>query len=177
MRGSILFVAILAAALTATASAQRSGLDNAAVIQQLYPSRALAAGEQGVVGFEVSLDKAGHPTACQVTQSSGFPRLDEETCAVITQHAVFGTNAGVGSGSSKHAGTIAWTLPAGVTPSKNAAVLVTAPDKVKCRRFVRTGTVAGYERVCMTEAQWQEARLDSKANWEDLQGKGWKQGM
>jgi protein TonB len=177
MRGSIFFAGILAAALTANASAQRSGLDNAAVIQQLYPPRALAAGEQGVVGFEVSLDKAGHPTACQVTQSSGFPRLDQETCAVITQHAVFGTNEGVGSGSSKHAGTIAWTLPAGVTPATNAAAVVTAPGKIKCRRFVRTGTIIGYERVCMTEAEWQEARLDSKANWEDLQGKGWKQGL
>ena len=177
MRGSILFIAAVAASVPTVASAQRSDLNNAEVIRQLYPPRALAAGEQGVVGFEVALDKAGHPTACQVTQSSGFPRLDEETCTVITQHAVFGTNQGVGSGSSKHKGTIAWTLPAGATPSTLAAAVVTAPSRVTCRRYVRMGTIAGYERVCMTEAQWQEARLDSKANWEDLQGKGWKQGM
>ncbi|NJC04971.1 TonB family protein [Sphingomonas kaistensis] len=177
MSRTLLLGLALTIAVPFAAQAQRADLENAAVIQKLYPARALAAGEQGVVGFEVALDKAGHPTSCQVTQSSGFPRLDEETCTVITQHAVFGTNEGVGSRSSTHKGTIAWTLPSGAVASKLAAAVVQAPAKVTCRRFVKSGTIAGYERVCMTPAQWDEARLDSKANFEELQGKGWKQGM
>lgn len=171
---------LLAVALTTVpfaAQAQKLDLNNAAVLQKLYPPRALAAGEHGVVGFTVTLDKAGSPTSCQVTQSSGFPRLDEETCNVITQHAVFSPNEGVGSTSSSHKGSLAWTLPAGVTPSKLAAAAVQAPDKLVCRRTPVTGSNARYERVCMTRAQWDEARSDTKANYEELQGKGFKQGM
>lgn len=177
MRRSVLLALALTASVPFAAHAQRSDIDNAAVLQKLYPPRALAAGEHGVVGFQVALDKAGHPTSCQVTQSSGFPRLDEETCTVITQHAAFATNEGVGSRSSMHKGTIAWTLPAGVTPSKLAAAAVEAPDKVVCRRTPVTGSNARYERVCMTRAQWDESRHDTKANYEELQGKGFKQGM
>lgn len=176
MRHSVL-LALALTSLPFAAQAQRSDLGNADVLRKLYPPRALAAGEQGVVGFTVTLDKSGSPTSCQVTQSSGFPRLDEETCTVITQHAVFGTNEGVGSRSSSHKGTIAWTLPAGVTPSKLAAVAVQAPEKMVCRRTPVTGSNARYERVCMTPAQWDEARHDTKANYEELQGKGFKQGM
>jgi TonB family protein len=176
MRHSVL-LALALTTLPFAAQAQKLDVNNAAVLQKLYPPRALAAGEQGVVGFTVTLDKTGSPTSCEVTQSSGFPRLDEETCTVITQNAVFGTNEGLGSRSSSHKGTIAWTLPAGVTPSMQAAAMVQAPEKKICRRFPKTGSNAGFERVCMTRAQWQEAREDSKANWEELQGKGFKQGM
>jgi len=48
------------------------------VLLKLYPPRALAAREQGAVGFAVTLDKDGHPTECRVTSSSGFPLLDQE---------------------------------------------------------------------------------------------------
>lgn len=172
-----LLLAFALSAVPFAAQAERLDLSNAAVLQKLYPPRALAAGEQGVVGFTVTLDKAGSPTSCQVTQSSGFPRLDEETCNVITQHAVFGANGGVGSRSSSHNGTLAWTLPSGMTPSKLAAAAVQAPDKLICRRTPVIGSNAKFERVCLTRAQWDEARSDTKANYEELQGKGFKQGM
>ena len=175
---SVLVVAALLMATPAVAETQRSDLDNAEVLMKLYPPRALAAGEQGLVGFEVALDKAGHPTSCQVTQSSGFPRLDRETCTVITQHAVFGINPGMGSRSSTHKGQIAWKLPAGVTPAKLAAnAAVDMPDKVVCRRVPVTGSNARFERVCMTRLQWAEAQEDTKANYTELQGKGFKAGQ
>lgn len=177
MRVVAVLALTLATTMPAMAETARTDIGNAAVLQKLYPPRALAAGEQGVVGFEVALDKAGHPTSCQVVKSSGFPRLDAETCTVITQHAAFGTNAGVGSGSSTHRGEIAWTLPAGVAASTKTVAMNAVTDKIVCRRVPVTGSNARYERVCMSRAQWQESREDNKANYEELQGKGFKQGM
>jgi len=173
MRSAFLVAAALIA-VPAVAETQRSDLGNAEVLMKLYPPRALAAGEEGLVGFEVALDKAGHPTSCQITQSSGFPRLDQETCGVITQHAVFAANPGVGSGSSAHTGQIAWKLPAGRTPAKLAA---DKPAKTICKRVPVTGSNARFERVCMSSLQWAEAQDDTKANYSELQGKGFTQGQ
>lgn len=171
MRTALLSLALL---MTAEAVPAQSGSDlrNADVLLKLYPKRALDAGEAGVVGFKVSLDKAGHPTACEVTKTSGFPRLDEETCTVITQHAMFGSNPGVGSGSSTHSGTIAWVLPEGRTPAVPSATKVAVAEKKICKRAPRTGSNAAFDRVCMTKAQWAEQVDESKQAFRDLQGKG-----
>lgn len=171
MRTALLAMALL---MTAEALPAQSGsnLNNADVLLKLYPKRALEAGEAGVVGFKVSLDKAGHPTACEVTQTSGFPRLDEETCTVITQHAVFSANPGVGSGSSTHIGTIAWVLPDGRKPAVASGTKVAATEKKICKRTPRTGSNAAFDRVCMTKAQWAEQVDESKQAFRELQGKG-----
>ena len=175
MRTAFLSVALL---MTAEALPAQSGADlnNADVLVKLYPPRALKAGEAGPVGFKVSLDKAGHPTACEVTQTSGFPRLDEETCVVVTQHAVFAANPGVGSGSSTHQGVINWVPRAGYTAAAKPANAVAKKDKLICKRTPRTGSNAQFDRVCMTKQQWAEQSGESKAPWEELQGRGWKQG-
>lgn len=167
------------ALLTSPSPAERERLDlaNAAILQKLYPPRALAAGEEGLVGFTVTLDKTGAPTSCEVTASSGFPRLDAETCSVITLHAMFGTNEGVGSGASSHQGTIAWKLPSGITPAVPSQAKAPGPEKIICRRTIKAGSLARTERVCMTRAQWAEAREDTKANYEELQGKGFRAGQ
>lgn len=178
MRPAFLLVAAALIAAPAIAATQRSDLGNAETLMKLYPPRALAAGEEGLVGFEVQLDKAGHPTSCAITQSSGFPRLDQETCTVITQHAVFAANPGVGSGSSAHKGQIAWKLPAGRTPTTLAAnAAADKPAKTICKRVPVTGSNARFERVCMSSAQWAEAQDDTKSNYSELQGKGFTQGQ
>jgi TonB family C-terminal domain len=82
-------------------------------LQKLYPPRALAAHEEGAVGFKVTLDSKGAVTNCEVTRSSGHPLLDQETCDLVTLHAVFNPDAGVtGSRVATHDGLIAWKLPA-----------------------------------------------------------------
>lgn len=177
MRQPALFFLALIASAPAAAQSQRLDLANAAILQKLYPPRALAAAEQGLVGFIVTLDKMGAPTSCEVTQSSGFPQLDAETCSVITLHAMFGTNEGVGSGSSSHKGTIAWKLPPGITPAALPAATAAVAEKVICRRTTKTGSIARTERVCMTRRQWAEAREDTKANYQELQGKGFRGGQ
>lgn len=62
---------------------------NRQFIKRNYPPRARAAGEEGIVGFDVTLDNRGRPVGCRVTQTSGFPRLDRETCEVILEKARF----------------------------------------------------------------------------------------
>src|SRR5690349_5598344 len=59
------------------------------VVFENYPAQSLSAGEQGPVYFLVWLDDKAHPTKCQVTHGSGFPRLDAATCDLIVQHATF----------------------------------------------------------------------------------------
>ena len=145
-------------------------------LMKLYPPRALAAREQGLVGFTVKLDKDGQPTECQVTHSSGHPLLDQETCQLITLHVVFKpTGAASGSQVSTHQGVINWQLPssgplAAAAPPKSVKV-ANAPEKVVCKRVPKTGSNVATERVCMTRRDWQTSSEDSRREFEDLQGK------
>lgn len=142
---------------------------------KLYPPRALAAREQGTVGFVVKLDSTGQPTECRVTQSSGFPLLDQETCQLITLHAVFKPAAGIsGSQVSTHQGVVTWKLPptaasglAAIKPVKVAE----APEKMICKKIAATGSNVRTERVCMTRTDWLRASDESRKEWEDMQGK------
>jgi len=83
--GSLLIQPTLVAAQS---KAQRDR-DLHEIVFQNYPPRALKAGEEGPVFFTVTLDKDASPMTCQVTHGSGYPLLDEETCDLIVQHAVF----------------------------------------------------------------------------------------
>ena len=168
-------VSVPAFAQTPDAATARNAL-NWETLMKLYPPRALAAREQGIVGFSVKLDKDGQPRECQVTRSSGFPLLDQETCQVITLHALFKpTDAGSGSQFSTHQGAINWQLPdaaasAAVAPAKPVKVAA-APEKVICKRVPKTGSNVATERVCLTRRDWQTSSEESRREFEDLQGK------
>ena len=58
-------------------------------IGDIYPPESLKAGEQGTAAFEVDVDATGKVTACRITRSSGFPRLDAATCALMSTQAHF----------------------------------------------------------------------------------------
>ena len=55
----------------------------------LYPSESLKAGEEGTAAFHVDVTPDGRAENCQILQTSGFKRLDDATCAVVTKHARF----------------------------------------------------------------------------------------
>ena len=155
-------------------AATRNAL-NAETLQKLYPPRALAAREQGVVGFSVKLDKDGQPTECQVTRSSGFPLLDQETCQIITLHAVFKPTGPISNSQvSTHQGAINWQLPAtaksAAAPAKPVKVAA-APEKMVCKRVPATGSNVSTERVCMTRRDWQASSDESRREFEELQGR------
>jgi TonB family protein len=144
------------------------------VFLKLYPRRALAAREEGAVGFIVTLDSKGEITNCQVTHSSGHPLLDQETCKLVTMNAVFKPDPTLGPSQTKtHEGLINWRLPGSTaTPAAPRAVAANqAPEKVVCKKTQKTGSLAGFERTCMTPTEWAKQSDAMKADWQDLQGK------
>ena len=161
-------------ALADQASDQRAAQNalNWDIFLKLYPKRALEAREEGAVGFIVTLDNKGEVTRCQVTHSSGHPLLDEETCQIVTLHAQFNPDPNLGPSQTKtHEGLIAWKLPASTTvlePPKPVAV-AKAPEQVVCKKSVRVGTLAAFERTCMTPSEWARHDADMKRDWGKLQ--------
>lgn len=143
------------------------------IFYKLYPARALAAKEEGAVGFQVTIDGKGYVTQCKVTHSSGHPLLDQETCNLVTMHAQFKPTA-EGSPSQTHTtdGMIAWKLPASTTTlTAPKAVASSELDTVVCKKSVRTGTLAGVERTCMTKREWGRQADELRQPWEELQGR------
>jgi TonB family protein len=149
---------------------------NGEVVFSQYPARALAAGEQGSVGFNVTLDRDGYATACEVTHSSGFPRLDSETCELILSRAEF---KGIRGADGRKTNTITqgvvnWRLPgSAATASRtwaSAGLGKPKPEKKICRRRVKTGSLADYERLCATQADWDRMAQRTKEEWGAVQG-------
>jgi TonB family protein len=145
------------------------------IIFQNYPPRALAAGEEGPVFFTVTLDKDAHPTSCQVTHGSGHPLLDEETCNLIVQHAVFNSARDAKGQVVRETteGVVNWTLP-GHTPAPiNLGEVASSakPEPQICKKNLRMGTLASYERICMTPTEWARQSDNMKQPYEDMQGK------
>ena len=148
--------------------------DNWAVFHKLYPPRALAAREEGAVGFKVTIDNKGTVTGCEVTHSSGHPLLDRETCTLISLHAEFKPEPGLSSSQVRtRDGMIAWKLPASRTQLAAPKAIATNDglEKVICKKTVRIGTLAGFERTCMTRRDWAKQTDEQKAEWEEVQGK------
>jgi len=145
------------------------------IVFQNYPEHALAAGEEGPVFFTVTLDKDAHPVSCQVTHSSGFPDLDDETCKLIVQHAVFSAARDANGRVVRQTteGVVNWTLP-GHTPapiSPAAFASNSKPEPQICKKTLRSGTLSSYERTCMTPNEWAKQSDQVKQTYEDLQGK------
>ena len=179
MKTLLLFAALLGAATTVAAEtpSDRASREarNVDVIQKLYPARARAAGEQGVVGFKLTLDRAGDPTACVVTQSSGHARLDDETCDLLLLHARYQPENDISRSSViTRNGQILWSLPnaAPVPASLPVRLAMADPqDKKICKKSLRTGSLASYERTCRTKREWLAESDEMKRVWEENQGK------
>jgi len=172
---SLIFGAALLSAVPASAESQAAKNDSMwNVFLKLYPPRALKAHEEGAVGFTVTLDSKGDVTNCQVTQSSGHPLLDEETCKLVTLNAVFKPDPNLsGSQTKTSSGIITWKLPNSTTQlaAPQAVSASAAPEKMVCKKVVKTGTLSGYERTCMTPTEWAKQSDAMKAEFEDIQGK------
>lgn len=59
------------------------------ITDQDYPTAAMADEVEGRTGFLLNVDIEGRVADCTVTLSSGSPVLDETTCAILKQRAVF----------------------------------------------------------------------------------------
>jgi TonB family protein len=165
-------VAIPASAQTPDQKAAQNA-SNWDVFLKLYPPRALAAREEGAVGFRVAIDPKGAVTQCEVTHSSGHPSLDQETCNLITLHADFGPEQGLsGSQGRTREGIIAWKLPDSKAALASPTAVASDPlNKTICKKTVRIGTLAGFERTCMTQREWSTQSDQEREMWADVQGK------
>lgn len=173
----VLFSSALLLAQPVAAADQASKVERdrqmSEIVFQNYPPRALAAGEEGPVFFTVTLDKDAHPMKCQVTHGSGHPLLDEETCDLIVQHAVFGKSRDANGNLLKVAeGVVNWTLPGHAPAPINLAPVASAskPEPQVCKKTVRVGTLASFERTCMTPSQWAKQSDEAKQWWREAQG-------
>lgn len=54
-----------------------------------YPPQSWLEGEEGRVAYAIAVEADGTASGCDITQSSGFPALDEVTCAVLLERATF----------------------------------------------------------------------------------------
>jgi protein TonB len=80
---------------------------------QDYPAEAVAAREQGAVGFSLDVGPTGLVSACAITRSSGSALLDSTTCRIMAARARF-TPARDRNGHpvpDRLAGRIVWRLP------------------------------------------------------------------
>lgn len=179
MASLIILSALLAAAAAPAAAAPspeavaRDAANNEVILSQ-YPERARAAGEQGSVGFKVALDREGYATSCEVTQSSGYKRLDQETCDLILNRATFKGMRGTDGRKTNlvTTGVINWRLPnaAPIVASPLRIAAAPKPEKKICRRKVKTGSLADYERHCATAAEWSRMSQQTQQEWGALQG-------
>ena len=173
----------LALVVAATAQAETPEQRNAALaqnwetLQQYYPARARKAGEQGLVGFNIRIDKDGQPTNCEVTHSSGYRHLDDETCQLVLIHAKFKPMKDAQGHKMDFAteGVVNWQIPGASGPSvplaPGAVTLANSPEKMICKRNVKIGTLAGFERTCMTKREWQRMTDEMKEPYDEWQGK------
>ncbi|MEE4453793.1 TonB family protein [Novosphingobium resinovorum] len=78
-----------------------------------YPTADVRAGHTGTVRFRLAIDAGGRVTGCTVTQSSGFPGLDEATCRNVTRRARFdaASDAMGEKATGSYDGTIRWVIP------------------------------------------------------------------
>ena len=54
-----------------------------------YPKAARDAHQQGKVAFRLTVDATGMVVNCTITESSGFPSLDDQTCRMMRLRARF----------------------------------------------------------------------------------------
>jgi TonB family protein len=173
-------VLLLSAPLPANTPAETSVRQsaNGEFLFKHYPPRALAAREQGKVGFRVTLTSDGSLTSCEVTKSSGYASLDSETCELISTYGHFQPvrNADGRGVAAIHEGIVNWTLPpnAPETAKVRMASSTTGrdPDKIICRRDVATGSLVSTVKRCMTRREWGRASDQAQEEVARVQGKG-----
>ncbi|MDF7773917.1 energy transducer TonB [Sphingomonas sp. AOB5] len=93
MAGLKFLAAIAALSVAPAAWAQKSSLRPIDPFKWItnndYPMESLRRREQGMVYFRLDVDEKGKVSACTITQTSGFRRLDDTVCAALKARARF----------------------------------------------------------------------------------------
>jgi TonB family protein len=75
-----------------------------------YPRDALRLGMEGATGFRLTVDAAGKPIRCDITQSSGFDILDTATCERLMANARFAALKRGGPKEDTYVSRVVWRL-------------------------------------------------------------------
>lgn len=60
--------------------------------------------------------------------------------------------------------------PGAIQTAVREEPVVTPGERQICRRQLRIGTLAAYERVCHSASEWQALARGTRASWEQVQG-------
>jgi TonB family protein len=171
LNGLLLIAAAFATSGTASPD-QSVQTKNGEFIFSQYPPRALAAGEQGSVRFRAEVDAKGNVLACKVTATSGYKRLDSETCDLIVDHATFAPTLD-SEGKTRaavHDGIVNWRIP-GLAADGTQIASGPSPDQIICKRQTKTGSLVSHSRLCMTRKQWVAYAEHNQDEWGSMQGR------
>ena len=178
----LLFFASFTTALVSSGSASENAgeqiartANNGEFISKHYPTKALKRGEQGRVGFRVTIEPDGSLGACDVTQSSGFATLDKETCEIMVSYARLSPvrNADGRAIRADQDGYIVWRLPAGATRVASASgKKALDPNKIVCKRIESTGSLIAKTRQCLTRSEWAQQERVVRDEVDRIQGRG-----
>lgn len=170
----LMLVSSFSAQSVETKQAVRSSA-NGEFIASHYPPEALKRGEEGKVGFRLVIEPDGSLGTCEVTQSSGFKSLDNETCELILRYARLKAvrNSEGRAVRAVQNGHINWKLPAGAVKMASATPTKSHdPDKIICRRSATTGSLIKKTKQCMTARHWAEAQRIARDTAERIIGVG-----
>ena len=168
----ILLASVASLASAPSDSGQTVQTKNGEFIFSQYPPRALAAGEQGSVRFQAEVDAKGNVLACKVTATSGYKRLDRETCDLIVDHATFAPTVD-SEGKAReaiHDGLVNWRIP-GLAANGTQLASDRSPDQIICKRQSKTGSLVSHSRLCMTRKQWIAYAEHNQDEWGSMQGR------
>ena len=151
---SVLTLLVLAPSFAFSAVAVSAQIDpptvrqsrNGEFMTKYYPPTARSRGEQGKVGFQITIDDDGFMTSCEVTASSGFKNLDRETCDFLIKYGKV-KPARDSSGrtiATTQQGYMNWKLPPGsprmamadtstslsCTPGSSAVTVTSSPSSL-----------------------------------------------
>ena len=174
---SLLMAAAAVSAVQAADSSAPVQSKNGEFIFSKYPPRALAAGEQGAVRFQAQVNEKGLVLGCKVTQSSGFERLDRETCDLIVNHATFKPTLDSEGKAQEavHDGIVNWRIPSAepsaIPAAKVASVGGKSLDEVVCKRITKTGSLVSHSRLCLTRREWVRYAEETQDRYGEVQGK------
>ena len=149
---------------------------NGEFIASHFPPRALAAGEEGKVAFQLVIESDGSLGTCEVTASSGYKSLDDETCELILRYARMQPvrNAEGRAVRAVQNGFINWKNPRG--PGKPSGVKTAAagelPDKIICKKSAATGSLVKRTKQCMSAREWGEAQRVARETAHGVIAKG-----
>lgn len=172
--------------VTATALAQQAPqaqqetaqqTKNREFIMKNYPPGARRRGEQGRVAFRVAIEPNGSLASCEVTESSGYAGLDQETCDIIVKYGQLKPVLGPDGRAIRATqnGFIVWKLPADTAVAAAAAPApqtMERPDEIICKRSKKTGSLIAATRQCMTRKDWALQEQIWRDEMDRIQGRG-----